>query len=144
MDLAHLQIAPAAQFLCDIGGNISRPSLSGVEGHDADGVRILPVEQVPDDGLEIRGLDIGFAVGPDPAGRNRLPRGRRPDRRCWARSKVSNSSYASHYSNETSGEQLSAARGEFHISPGFVPHHPTFVDRPLDTVAELLCRAAGL
>ena len=47
-------------------------------------------------------------------------------------------------SNETSGEQLGAASGEFHISPGFVPHHPTFVDRPLDTVAELLCRAAGL
>jgi hypothetical protein len=42
------------------------------------------------------------------------------------------------------GEQLSAARGEFHIGPGFVPHHPTFVDRALDTVAELLCRAACL
>jgi hypothetical protein len=31
------------------------------------------------------------------------------------------------YSNETSGEQLGAARGEFHIGPRFVPHHPAFV-----------------
>ena len=38
------------------------------------------------------------------------------------------------------GEQLSAGRGELHVCPGFVPHHPPFVDRP----AELLCRAAGM
>jgi hypothetical protein len=62
-DLAHLQIAPAAQFLCDIGGNILRPALSGVEADDADGVRILAVEQVLDDGHEVGCLDIGLAPG---------------------------------------------------------------------------------
>ena len=29
------------------------------------------------------------------------------------------------------GEQLSAGRGELHVGPRFVPHHPTFVDCPL-------------
>jgi hypothetical protein len=42
------------------------------------------------------------------------------------------------------GDQLSAGRGEFHVGPRLVPHHPPFVDRPLDTGAELLCRAAGM
>jgi hypothetical protein len=34
-------------------------------------------------------------------------------------------------------------RGEFHVGPGFVPHHPPFVDRPLDTRAKLLGHAAS-
>jgi hypothetical protein len=35
-DLAHLQIATATQLLCDVGRNILRPSLSGIEslGHN--------------------------------------------------------------------------------------------------------------
>jgi hypothetical protein len=97
-----------------------------------------------DDGLQVRGLDIGFAVGaPAPAEMvhheaDVLIVAARHDRRCPIR--------ATHhdYSNEPSGEQLGAARGEFHVGPRFVPHHPTFVDRPLDTVAELLRRAACL
>jgi hypothetical protein len=36
MDLARLQIAPAPQFLGDIGRNISRPSLSDVDADDAE------------------------------------------------------------------------------------------------------------
>jgi hypothetical protein len=42
------------------------------------------------------------------------------------------------------GEQLGAGRGELHVGPGCVAYHPPFVDRHLDTGAELLCRAAGL
>jgi hypothetical protein len=30
-------------------------------------------------------------------------------------------------------EQKKHETRQFHISPGFVPHHPTFVDRPLNT-----------
>jgi hypothetical protein len=41
-------------------------------------------------------------------------------------------------------EQLGAGRSELHIGPGFVPHHPPFVDRPPDAGAELLARAAGM
>ena len=62
-DLACLKLAPAPQLLCDVGRNIPRPSLSGVEADDADGLRILPVEQVLNDGLKVRGLDIGLAIG---------------------------------------------------------------------------------
>jgi hypothetical protein len=43
-----------------------------------------------------------------------------------------------------SGKQFGAGRGELQIGPGFVPHHPPFVDRPLDTAAKLLARAAGM
>jgi hypothetical protein len=32
-NLADLQIAPATQFVCDIGRNILRPSLSERHGH---------------------------------------------------------------------------------------------------------------
>ena len=37
-----------------------------------------------------------------------------------------------------------ARRGELHIGPGFVPHHPPFVDRHLDAGAKLLARATGM
>ena len=77
MDLARLQIATAAQLLCDIGRNIPRPAFGCVEADDADGLRILPVEQVLDDGLEVRGLDVGFAVGATLSYRAQAP-GRAP------------------------------------------------------------------
>jgi hypothetical protein len=62
-DLACLKLAAPAEFLSDVGRDVARPAFGGVEADDADGLRILPVEQVLDDGLEVRGLDIGFAVG---------------------------------------------------------------------------------
>ena len=40
-DLAHLQIAAAAQFAGDVLGNIFRLALGGIEGDDADRVTIL-------------------------------------------------------------------------------------------------------
>ena len=61
-DLALLQITPAVDFLCDIGRNIARPAFAGIEADDADGVGILPVKQVLDDGLEIGRLDIGLLI----------------------------------------------------------------------------------
>jgi hypothetical protein len=43
-----------------------------------------------------------------------------------------------------SGKQFGAGWGEHHIGPRFVPYHPPFVDRHLDTGAKLLARAAGM
>jgi hypothetical protein len=42
--LARLEPAAPTQLLCDIGRNIPRPSLSGIEADDANRVPILPVE----------------------------------------------------------------------------------------------------
>jgi hypothetical protein len=89
-DLAHLEPAPTAQLLGDVGGNILRPALSGVEADDADGVRILAVEQALDDGLEVGCLDISFAIGAPAPDRNRSRPGRRLDPRHRAQSRESN------------------------------------------------------
>ena len=45
-DVAVLQIATLAQLMGDVFGDILRPALGSVEGHDADGVAVLPGEQV--------------------------------------------------------------------------------------------------
>jgi hypothetical protein len=54
-------IAPAApaQFL----DNVGRPARRGIEGHDADRIFILALEQIADDGFE-----IGVTLGLSPAG----------------------------------------------------------------------------
>ena len=64
--LARLELAAPTEFLSDVGRDVARPAFAGIEADDADGLRILPVEQVLDDGLEVGSLDIGLAVGPTP------------------------------------------------------------------------------
>jgi hypothetical protein len=64
-----------------------------------------------DDGLQVRGLDVGFAVGAPAPAKIVYHQASILIVRYWVRSKVSNSSYASQYSNETSGEQFGAAGG---------------------------------
>jgi hypothetical protein len=93
-DLACVKLAAPAQLLCDIGRNISRPSLSGVEADDADGLRILPVEQVLDDGLEVRRIDIGLAPGATASAEIASRPDRRLDPRRLAQSMASNLCHA--------------------------------------------------
>ena len=52
-DLACMKLAAPAEFLSDVARDVARPSFGGVEAHNADGLPILPVEQVLDDGLEV-------------------------------------------------------------------------------------------
>ena len=55
---AHLKIAALAQF----PRYILRPFLGGVEGNDPDRAFVLAFEHVKDDGLQIGGFDVGFAI----------------------------------------------------------------------------------
>jgi hypothetical protein len=63
--VAQLQIAAPAQLDRDVGGNIARPALDGIEGENAYRVFVLALEQVHDHDLEVGCLTVGFA--PDPA-----------------------------------------------------------------------------
>jgi hypothetical protein len=60
----YLSLAASADFLCAVGRDVARPTFGGVEGHDADGVGVLAGEQVLNDGLKVRGLDIGLQARP--------------------------------------------------------------------------------
>jgi hypothetical protein len=93
-DLAHLELAAPAEFLGDVGRDVARPAFAGIEADDADGVGILPVKQVLDDGLEVGRLDIGLAPGAAAGGRNRSRPGRRLDPRLLAQSRASNLCHA--------------------------------------------------
>jgi hypothetical protein len=58
---AHLKIAALAQFPRYIRRYILRPFLGG-EGNDPDRAFVLTFEHVKDDGLQIGGFDVGFAI----------------------------------------------------------------------------------
>ena len=60
--VTHLQIAALAQFVCHISRYILRPFLGGVEGNHPQRAFVLAFEEVEDDGFEISGLDVSFAV----------------------------------------------------------------------------------
>jgi hypothetical protein len=54
--------------MSDVFGNIARPALSGIEAHNADGVAVLPFEEISEDALEIGGFNICFwPDAPEPA-----------------------------------------------------------------------------
>jgi hypothetical protein len=59
--LAHLQIATAAQFAGDFFGDIFRPAVGGIEGDDANRVIILADQEVSNDRFEVGAFVIGFA-----------------------------------------------------------------------------------
>lgn len=61
--VAELQIAPAAQFVGDIARDILGPFFGGVEADNPDGVLVLALEHVHDDGFEVGALDVGLAKG---------------------------------------------------------------------------------
>ena len=50
-EIAHLQVAAPAQFMRYVCGNVIRPTLGSVEGHDPDRVAVLAGEQVLNDSL---------------------------------------------------------------------------------------------
>jgi hypothetical protein len=67
-NVGQLQIAAMLDFAGDVFGDVLRPALCGVEGDDPDRVAVLASHQVGDDGLEVRGLSVGFPPnGAEPA-----------------------------------------------------------------------------
>jgi hypothetical protein len=62
-NISHLEIAPPAQFVSHVFGNVLRPSLFGVEGHDADWGAVLPRKEILNNGFQVGGFLICFAPG---------------------------------------------------------------------------------
>jgi len=58
--LGPLQIAAPPDLHGDILGDIARPSLSGVEAHDPQGVLVLARQEIGDDGFEVVGPHLGL------------------------------------------------------------------------------------
>jgi hypothetical protein len=62
-DVGQLQIAAMLDFAGDVLRDVFRPALRRVEGHDPDRPAILAGDQILDDRLEVRGLEVGLAPG---------------------------------------------------------------------------------
>jgi len=87
-------LRPWAPAKSDLGRNVMRPFLGGIEAGDADRIFVLSVQQSDDDGFQIGRLDRGLSPYPAKPGRDRPLRGRRFDRRRGARSTASSRTYA--------------------------------------------------
>src|SRR5260370_38745674 len=59
--IARLVRTALAQRLGEVFGNIPRPALGSIETNDANGVAVLAVQQIRDDGFEIGIFYVGLA-----------------------------------------------------------------------------------
>jgi hypothetical protein len=62
--IAQLQVAPAAQFVSNVLGNVLRPTLRRVERDYADGMAVLAFQQGGYSSFQVCVLAIGFNVRP--------------------------------------------------------------------------------
>jgi hypothetical protein len=60
-EIARLLRTASAQLVGHVLRDIPPLALGGIEGDDANRIAILPIEQVGDDGLDIRVLDVSLA-----------------------------------------------------------------------------------
>src|ERR1700761_8179020 len=60
--VTELQVATLAQLVGDVGRNVLRPAICGVEGNDAHRVAELSLEHAHDHRLKVGSVGIGFSI----------------------------------------------------------------------------------